>query len=196
MGGGRQVGEDIAFFVRIHCGFRAWADDPLTAQAAILVPLVFFGGCDFFYEIHPLVGGVTGHFHGLGWISGLGGDACPHGSASAEVAGEGTRVDALNALDAVFFQISGKVGIRAPIADDRAEFFDHEAAHLRLVALHIDVIHAVISDFRIGHRHNLAAIGRIGEDFLIAAHRGVEANLASGRALRSERLAMKNPSIL
>ena len=38
----------------------------------------------------------------------------------------------------------------------------------------------------IGQRDNLTAIGRIGEDFLIAGHRRVEHDFATGDALRAD----------
>jgi hypothetical protein len=48
---------------------------------------------------------------------------------------------------------------------------------------------------RIGQRDDLAAIGRIGQDFLIAGHGGVEHHLAAGDAIGADGLALENRSV-
>ena len=48
--------------------------------------------------------------------------------------------------------------------------------------LHVLRIDPVVADQRVGHAHELAAIGRIGHDLLIARHGGVEDDLAVGLA--------------
>ena len=53
-------------------------------------------------------------------------------------------------------------------------------------------VDAVVADFRIGHRDDLAAIAGIGEDLLVAGHRGVEADFAVDFALGAEGNAGKN----
>ena len=53
----------------------------------------------------------------------------------------------------------------------------------------------VIADERIGHRDDLAFVGRVGEDLLIARHGGVEANLAAGRRARAKTCAVKNRTV-
>ena len=41
---------------------------------------------------------------------------------------------------------------------------------------------AVVADVRLGHHHDLAAVGGVGEDLLVAGHRGVEHHLAEAGA--------------
>jgi hypothetical protein len=47
----------------------------------------------------------------------------------------------------------------------------------------------------IGERDDLAAIARIGEDFLIASERGVEDHFTNGLCWRTDRMAAKNRSV-
>ena len=51
-----------------------------------------------------------------------------------------------------------------------------------LDGLDILVVDAVAADVRIGQRDDLAAVARVGEDFLVAGQRGVEHHLADGLA--------------
>ena len=46
------------------------------------------------------------------------------------------------------------------------------------MAFHVFGVDAVVADLRIGHGDDLATIAGIGEDFLVAGHRGVETDLA------------------
>src|SRR5581483_6403328 len=59
------------------------------------------------------------------------------------------------------------------------QFADDEALDLRLAGFAVVVVDAVIADQRIGHCHDLSLVGRVGDDFLIAGHAGVEHNFAS-----------------
>ena len=56
-------------------------------------------------------------------------------------------------------------------------------------------IDAVVADLGIGHGDDLAAIARIGEDFLVAGHRGVEADLAVDFAVGAEGRAGEHGSV-
>ena len=54
---------------------------------------------------------------------------------------------------------------------------------------------AVVADERVGHADELAPVGGIGEDLLVASHRGVEDHLAVGLAARAQRLAPEHAPI-
>ncbi len=56
-----------------------------------------------------------------------------------------------------------------------------EARDPRPLGFPVLVVHAVIPDHRVGHRDELARIRRIGQDFLITGHTGVEYDLADGQ---------------
>ena len=66
---------------------------------------------------------------------------------------------------------------------------------MRRAALLVGRVGAVISDQRISHGHDLAAIGRIGQHFLVTGHRGVEADFADPRAGGAKRFALENPAV-
>ena len=53
-------------------------------------------------------------------------------------------------------------------------------------------VHAGVADVRIGQRDDLPAVRGIGEDFLVAGHRGVEHHLADGGAVRADGTAAKD----
>ena len=53
---------------------------------------------------------------------------------------------------------------------------------MRPSAFLIEFVRSIIPNQRIRHRHDLTAIGRIGQHFLIAGHGSVKANLADARA--------------
>jgi len=72
---------------------------------------------------------------------------------------------------------------------------DNEAGDLRLAALLDDLLHAVVADVRISHRHNLESIGRIGGDLLISGQRRVEHDFADGVLSRSEGFALVDSAV-
>jgi hypothetical protein len=59
------------------------------------------------------------------------------------------------------------------------------AARGGVVALDVLVVGADIADMREGEGDDLPGIGRVGQDFLIAGHRGVEADLADSAGATS-----------
>ena len=66
----------------------------------------------------------------------------------------------------------------AVVAWDFAKFADDESAEEQATAFDVFGIDAVVADERIGHGDDLAVIGGIGEDFLVAGHAGVEHHFA------------------
>src|SRR6516225_6905157 len=105
-------------------------------------------------------------------------------------------IDALGARDVVFLQIFIKRHLAAPVAWCFAELFDDESAHVRLAALLVERVDSVVPDQRISHRHDLASIRWVGQDFLVAGHRGVEANLADSGAGCGKRFALEVFTVL
>ena len=101
------------------------------------------------------------------------------------------RVDPFHAGDVPFSQIFVERHFGAPVAGDLGQFFDDESAHMRRVAFLIERIDAVISDQRIGHRHDLSAVRGIGQHLLIAGHGGVETNFTDARAGCAKRFALE-----
>ena len=71
----------------------------------------------------------------------------------------------------------------------------HEAARGRRIRLHILAIGADIADMRKCEGDDLPGIGRVGQDFLVAGRRGVEADLADRLAPGAEAPAPEHGAI-
>ena len=115
--------------------------------------------------------------------------------ANAKPFGQGPRVHALDARHAVFLQIFRQGKIRPPVAHNGRQFANDKARHVRLPRFHVLPVHSVIANQRISHRDDLAFVGRVGENFLVARHGGVETNFTAGRRLGAETCAVKNGTV-
>ena len=158
-------------------------------------PGVAAGGRDLADVVHA--------FHRRGAAGGLNGpssvelrrQAGAHRTERAEVLGQCAGVDVLDPENAVFRKIVGQRLIRAPIRRDVAELADHEAADVRAGGFIVVGVDAVVPDLRVGHRDDLAAVGGVGDDFLIARHRGVETDFPGGGAGGSEGNSLEGPTV-
>src|SRR5690606_39520847 len=63
---------------------------------------------------------------------------------------------------------------RAEIAKDPAVLADNETRQMRLVALDIFLVNAVVPNLRVRHRHDLTSITGIGQDLLVSGHRSIK----------------------
>ena len=75
---------------------------------------------------------------------------------------------------------------------------DHAARARRRRHVHrldVFVVGADIADMREGEGDELPGIGGIGEDLLVAGHRGVEADLADGVAFRAEAKTLQHGTV-
>ena len=116
-----------------------------------------------------------------------GGNGRPHGAALADGDGEGARVHVLDGNDAVLRE-EVREGLHGlPVARRVAHVVDHEAGQVERVALHVLLVDAVVADLGVRERDDLARVGRVAHDLLVADHRGVEHNLAEGLALGAGR---------
>ncbi len=61
--------------------------------------------------------------------------------------------------------------------------------------LDVLVVGAGVADVRIGQRDELPGVAGIGEDLLVAGHRGVEHHLANARADGADRMAAKQGAV-
>ena len=86
--------------------------------------------------------------------------------------------------------------LRAPVGADARELAHHQAFDIRLVGFVVVRIGAVIADFGIGQDDDLAGVGRISKDLLIAGDGGVENDLPEALALRAIAFAAEDASIL
>ena len=164
------------------------------------------------HGIAPIVGLIGGHAayhvdahdrfhspgqgHGLGFGGKAGQDHPSLGAFGAKDADELAGIDTGDPGDSVFDE-EGIEGQRptAPIRGDGREISDHEAFDLHLRRFHVLGRDAVVADFGIGHGHDLPAVGRIGQDFLVAGHGRVEYHLAGGLMGRPEADSSKDGSV-
>ena len=102
---------------------------------------------------------------------------------AAEDAHQPAGVDALDAHDAVALEEIGQRFLRAPVGGLLAEAARDEARRLRALGLLVALVDAVVADFADREGDELAGVGRVGEDLLVAGVGGVEDNLAQGLAL-------------
>ena len=78
------------------------------------------------------------------------------------------------------FRYVGEVFLVAPVGGHERQVADDEARGVDAARLGILGVGADVADVRIGERDDLAGVGGIGEDLLVAGHRGVEDHLADG----------------
>ena len=117
----------------------------------------------------------------------------------ANSAGERARVDAGEADDAPRFEPLIEMAPRAVVRRRRDGGVQHDAARPRrrrhVHRLDVVLVGADIADMREGEGDDLPGIGGIGEDFLIAGHGGVEADLTDGVAFGAEAKAFEHRAV-
>lgn len=147
-------------------------------------------GADCFFVVLKFVGGFAGDgvyavgiFEAgpfLGEFDGLlvGNSFCAQAgfedAGFADGHGEGSGIDAGDAWDVVLAEIFVEVELAAPVAGDWAEFADYEAGSLGAGGLFVGWVNAVVADLGGGEGDDLAEVGGIGKDFLVAGHACVE----------------------
>ena len=179
----RQLLENLAVFRDLNIRAVAFHDRPRAAQRVVRVPFVGGTRRHFFHKIRAGHGRRRlGPRHGLLRRDVLRREAALHRAARAQMLRQRPRVDALDAGDAPLFQILVERPARPPVARHRAQLLNDISAHMHRRALVVERVHAVVADLRRGHGHDLPAVRRIGQHLLVAAHRGIEANLADRRA--------------
>ena len=104
------------------------------------------------------------------------------------------RIDAVDAGYAVLLQVVVKALLAPPVAG-RGQVADYESGQKKGAAFHVRAIDSVISDLRGGEGDELPGVGRVGEDFLIAAHAGVEHDLAERIFRGAKRDAVEHRSV-
>ena len=117
------------------------------------------------------------------------GEHARHRAADPQVPDERPGVDAGEAHDAGLGEVIAEGAFGGEVAGEATGLADDEAGHLELAAFDVGVVDAVVADLWRGHAEDLTAVGGIGEDLLVAGHRGVEAHLARHGAGGAERLA-------
>ena len=121
------------------------------------------------------------------WVEVRGGDGRPHGAALADGDGEGARVHVLDGYDAVLREEVREALHGLPVARGVAHVVNHEAGKVERVALHVLLVDPVVADLGVRERDDLARVGRVAHDLLVADHRGIEHDLSEGLSLGAGR---------
>ena len=104
--------------------------------------------------------------------------------------GEGPNKDGLSR-----YHVLQQAHVGAIVRIKRRKLLDDKPRHVRRLALHVLAIDAVVADQRIGHGDDLTLVAGIGEDLLIAGHRGVEDDFALGGSGSAKGAAGENGAV-
>ena len=105
------------------------------------------------------------------------------------------RVDAGDRHRAFAPQVGRQRFAHAEVGFAHRQVLDDQAGGVHFRGLDVFVIDADVADVRIGQRDDLAAVARVGEDFLVAGEGGVEHHLASGLAHGTNGDAFKHRTV-
>ena len=83
----------------------------------------------------------------------------------------------------------------AEIGRQQRQVADDQAGGVDLRGLDVFGVDAVVADVRIRQGDDLAAVARVGEDFLVTGHRGVEHHFAGRVAGGADRISFENRAI-
>ena len=156
------------------------------------VPALFGG--------HPgnhIVGNLVVEQQLVGVGKGQGGVADEHLLAALipDDPGDHAGVHPADAGDAVLVQHLGK-GLGIPEIGGKVVVLpDNQAAHGGHSRLIVFLGHAVVADEGIGHTHHLVGIGGVGDDLLVAHHRGIEHQLVHSRHMGAEPVTVELPAV-
>ncbi|AGH47863.1 putative thioesterase [Sphingomonas sp. MM-1] len=171
----------------------------LAQRPEAVIPLVALGGGNLPGEVHalqprppPCLGQQRGDIE---FALRIVGDHAVGGALDADGAGERAGIDPGKPDAAVRLQPGIEILDRTEIGRRGHVLAHDQAERVGVGRLHILMIGADIADMGEGEIDDLPGEGRIGHDFLIAGHRGVEAHLAHGVALGTEPPAPDHGSI-
>ena len=105
------------------------------------------------------------------------------------------RVDVGDADDVARREELPEILRAPPTRGQRRQVANHESRGKDAPRFRIFGIDADVADMGIGQRDDLTGVGRIGKDFLVAGHRGVENDLADRATVRADRSSTKHRSV-
>src|SRR5439155_1156463 len=109
-----------------------------------------------------------------------------HNTMIAQMPDQRSRVDFRQHWNLELFEIFFRDLLRAPVGADSRELANDQTFNIGPRGFVVFRIGAVISDFRIGENNNLAAVRRIGENFLVAGDGSIKNDLAVTFAFGAE----------
>mgnify|MGYP000979433880 CR=1 FL=1 len=115
--------------------------------------------------------------------------------AQLELSGGDAGIDVGDRDNSALLEVLLQVLLVAVIAGQQGQVPDHQAGGPNLCGLFIFAVGAGVADMGIGEGDNLARIGRVGQNFLIAGHGGVENHLTDRHPLSAYCQAFENTSV-
>ena len=111
------------------------------------------------------------------------------------MADQGARIEAGDNGHAVPSQERAGLRIRTPVAGDGGELAHYQAFDVRPRGFVIALAGSVVADLGIGEDDDLAGIGGVGEDFLVAGERGIEDHLSGTLGGRTKTPAFEDGAV-
>ena len=111
------------------------------------------------------------------------------GAVVTDMTGQHSGVDAFNTGETVFLHDVRQRSGAAEVGGTVVVFAHDERNAGGTLGLAVIFVDAIVADHGVGHNDGLIGIGRIGHDFLIADHRGVEDELADALTGTAEAVA-------
>ncbi len=113
----------------------------------------------------------------------------------AQVADQRAGIEIVDDRNAGAGQEIVGLGVGAPVAGDGRELAHHQTFDVGAGGFVIVGAGAVVADLRVGEDDDLAGIGRVGENFLIAGEGGIEDHLAGPFGGRTKTPALEDRAV-
>jgi hypothetical protein len=124
-----------------------------------------------------------------------GDDAAVLRALGAQQPREAPGIDVADGHDPGALEVGGQVLGVAPVRSGERQVADHEARGVGLERLGVLGIGAGVADVGVGEGDDLARVRGIGEDLLVAGHRGVEHHFAHRLPACTDRAPTKNAPV-
>ena len=121
-----------------------------------------------------------------------------HGAGAADVPCQSPRIDPGDPRNSGAPQERVERLVGSPVARPARQLAHHDAPAERTPALVVVGADPVVADVGVGEGDDLAGVGRVGDDLLVARQHRVEHDLAGGdpaRRLRPDRLALERRAV-
>ena len=122
-------------------------------------------------------------------------DAAVLRAVGAQQAREPARIDVGDGDGVLAAQVLRQRLRGAEVGREQRQVADDQSGGVDLAGFDVFFVDAVVADVRIRERHDLLAVARVGEDFLVAGDGRVEHDFAGAGAGGSDRIANKDRAV-
>ena len=176
---------------------RLWLSVIAVAPDAAIIPLIGLFGRNYFCQVHALQAGeLARHVDCVLFRSIAGHDAPGLCAFFTDDAGQPARIDVGYGHHPAFGEEFIQRMCRPPVVVQDWQIPDDEAAGIHLTGFQVLRVGTGITDVGIRQGNQLAAVRRVGQDFLVARHGGVEHHLPAGVTVDADRPAPEDGAVL